>query len=217
MKAVSKSCSVGLLSTIKAAVICLILAQSFADLAHACDEFISLEDLQVRELVAVSNSSNSSELEQALAFETLMCAKRASIRDMAVRASLKSASKSVRARGLLEVIMNRDSMIVETMIAEGLSEKQYDFIKKTNHVAYAFHHKNKQLGCASFSRFKECKKGDMLDISGLRVSFISAPKGSNKFTGSSGHFDLDASGEYLIGWFRPGKDDFSVPARIPLF
>lgn len=173
--------------------------------ALACDRPIELDSDQVRHDLDLLKSEDADELDQIDAIGALMCAERASVRDLAARTALASPNESVQAGMLSEVLMQKKNILIEFIEEEGVSNDVRDYVQEKIAVSYQVKFVDRNNTCLGLDNSK-CENY-FLDITGKNVEI--------KYGQDLGRFTLDVNGE-LHGYYKPIGVPAKVPAKIQL-
>ena len=176
--------------------------------ALACEEYYEVDRTEAKEAVAFLKDPAADEVDQAFAIDTLICAKRVALRDLAARTALKAASPSVRAQVLAPMLYGMNQVVVRFLPAEGLTREQADYVKQTPTQIWSVSSAVPEENCVSFHR-SSCNDSAM-QILGTIVHF--------KNSHWRGRFELGPDG-LLAGlyWSTQWKGDMRpLPAVIEL-
>jgi len=181
----------------------LLLGMSWA--ASACERPLELDSEQVRHHIDLLKSEDADELEQIDVIGALMCAERASVRDLAARTALASPNESVQAGMLSEVLMQKKSILIEFIEEEGISNEVRDYVQENVAVNYQAKFVDRNASCIGLSN-ATCK-GYFLDITGKNVEIM--------YGKDLGSFSLNNDG-VLHGYYKPDDVSSKIPAKIKL-
>ncbi|GMG81441.1 hypothetical protein LNKW23_06540 [Paralimibaculum aggregatum] len=176
--------------------------------ALACEEYYEVDRAEAKEAVAFLKDPAADEVDQAFAIDTLICAKRVALRDLAARTALTAPSPSVRAQVLAPMLYGMNQVVVRFLPAEGLTREQADFVKQTPSHIWSVSQAVPEENCVSFHR-ASCNDS-ALQILGTIVHF--------KNSHWRGRMELGPEGR-LVGlyWSTQWKDDMKpLPALIEL-
>lgn len=187
-----------------------------AGLAHACDEPVALDPTQARELLTLIRDPEGDALDQIFAFETLMCAQRPAVRDLATRTAIVSPNPTLRASVMFEQMFAKEGVLVEYLPAEGLESNVYKFIKENPSQQFIFTGKTRTASCLSLYQADCSRDGHQyfVEISGTHVTLIYG----DQYVG-----DFQLQGQELLGTIHGSKIVYeretlgAVPARVRLF
>jgi hypothetical protein len=96
-----------------------------------------VDNSQAKELVAQLKNPEADEIDQVIAFDTLICAKRVALRGIALRHGRKASSPDVRAQVLHRALFDMERIVFKLLPTEGLSKKQSDIVKNNPSWSYA--------------------------------------------------------------------------------
>lgn len=167
------------------------MATAIGGSAWACEEPVTLEPAQARELLTLIKTPEADALDQIFGFETLMCAKRSSVRDLAVRTALDSPNKTLRSSVMFELLFAKEQLLVEFLPEEGLSKEQYAFIKAQPSLSFIVAKRTREANCfiiKAHNGSKNCADEgawNLVEVSGTRVNFFlgDAYRGTFALTG----------------------------------
>lgn len=174
-------------------------------MALACEQIIELDRDQVRHSIELLKSADADELDQIDVLGTLMCAERASVRDLAARTALASPNKSVQAGILSEMLLQKKNFLIVFVEQEGISNDVRDFIREKIAVSYQAQFVDRNTYCVGLES-RSCQDF-FLEITGKNVEI--------KFGDDLGSFSLDENGE-LHGFYKPSGISAKIPAKINL-
>lgn len=171
----------------------------------ACERPLELDSDQVRHDIDLLKSADADELDQIDVIDALMCAERASVRDLAARTALASPNESVQAGMLSEVLMQKKNILIEFIEEEGVSNEVRDFVQEKIAVNYQVGFIDRSASCIGLDN-SSCENY-FLDITGKNVEI--------KYGSDLGSFSLDDSGD-LRGYYKPTGVSYKIPAKIQL-
>ncbi len=166
--------------------------------AIACEEYYEVDNTQAKEYVATLKDPAADEFDQVLAFDTLICAKRVALRDIALRAARAATSPSVRAQVLQRAMFSLQRVVVNFRPEEGMSKDVAEFIKTTPSVSFPIVGRFAEQSCISVHG-KDCVD-NAFQIVGNKVQLYS---GYN-YGQWSAELVLGDDGR-LTGWLKNGK------------
>lgn len=171
----------------------------------ACERPLELDSDQVRHDIDLLKSADADELDQIDVIDALMCAERASVRDLAARTALASPNESVQAGMLSEVLMQKKNILIEFIEEEGISNEVRDFVQEKTAVNYEVKFVDRNASCLGLDNGK-CESW-FLDVTGKNVEI--------KYGKDLGSFSLDENG-ILRGYYKAGNVSSKIPAKIKL-
>ncbi|MEO1291477.1 MAG: hypothetical protein AAFV62_01385 [Pseudomonadota bacterium] len=187
--------------------------------ALACDEPVSLDNAQVRELVTLIKTDGADALDQIFGFETLMCAKRPAVRDHATRAALGSSNPTLQASVLFELLFAKEGIVIEYIVEEGQSKEYYKFVETTPMLQLNLGAKNRAESCIAINARNgqpDCANArawNMLQVSGTRVTLALGDSYTGNFTLQGTALVGTLAGERVAVDKKPLG---AVPAKINL-
>ncbi|MEM8626536.1 MAG: hypothetical protein AAGF32_01230 [Pseudomonadota bacterium] len=145
-----------------------------------CRQFSDLPDVQVRAMIDLVRDTKADTLDQGFAFSTLLCARRETVRELALRAALAATDNpAVRSVALLQVLMSRDVLVMEFERGAGVDADTASFIREAGGsigIPLVKHNrKQKTIGL-----FRGSTR-NLLDISGTRVTFRYSDRRRNTY------------------------------------
>ncbi|MEM8951284.1 MAG: hypothetical protein AAGA21_22080 [Pseudomonadota bacterium] len=173
--------------------------------AMGCERAIELDSDQVRHQIDLLKAEDADPIDQTDALSALMCAERASVRDLAARTALASPNDSLQAATLAEVLMQKQTIMIEFIEEEGIANDVRDYITENIALSYEVRSVDRNASCIALSN-GGCQ-GYFLDITGKNVDI--------KYSRDIGSFSLDPEGD-LRGYYKPNGFPAKVPARIKL-
>jgi len=188
-------------------IILILAALAFSGPAYAaCSERIDLTDTQVDGHMAAFHSAETSDLEKIRAFNELCRSNDPSIRALAVDAALESGGPPLRATLLTELLLERETLILEPYDNGNLSDDQMTWIEGNPPVTLSFIFKDAENSCIGLT-YSECRPGHLLDYSGIGITVSSR--------GSVGELTLNEAGD-LEGAWTPDNTSLRIPVRARL-
>ncbi len=134
-----------------------------------CRVFQDYADLQVREMLTTIRDKAADTLDQTFAFEALNCAKRAAVRELAVRSALNAAhNPAIQSVAMLNTLMLRDVLVIEFPAGAEVDADTAAFIRDAGGsiaLTLSKHDRTTKQICL----FNDCRS-DIMDISGTRVT-----------------------------------------------
>lgn len=109
-----------------AGAILVVLAMTPRPTLAACNEFVSLDPLQMREDSSALEDADASEIDQIIAFDNLRCSDQPTVRDLALRMGAVSTNASLRAAVLFESIAQRAMLSVDLLEEDNLTKAHYE-------------------------------------------------------------------------------------------
>ena len=125
--------------------------------ATSCSEIVSIDNSEVKQLIAILHDPDADEFDQILAVEALTCAKRKPVRDMGFRAMLRSPNDVVRADGLFRALSDRSSIVVKLATRQGMSKDDQNFVKANPEIIFDVHFVDTERRCISIWRVNSTK------------------------------------------------------------
>lgn len=176
--------------------------------AVACEEYYEVDNAQAKQLVATLKDSQADEFDQVLAFDTLICAKRVALRDIALRYGRTAASPSVRAQVLKSRLFQFERIVITFLRQEGLSKAQIDFIRRSPAANWPVTGRHSDRNCLSL--YSDRCGEDAIQIIGNQVQL--------NYNEWNGTFSLGDDGRLTgIYWNDKWKDEMlPLPAEIIL-
>lgn len=148
--------------------------------AWACEEFQEIENAEVQRLFNTMQSAEATDIARMVALETLVCAKRPHVRNMALKTGLTAQSEFVRSLAMTEALMDTEILTVEfddgSIFSSGIV------------------YKSRETNCLGFD-YNTCGRR-FLTIDGVRVTTSGPDFG--------GVFKLNAEGN-LVGQLNGKK------------
>ncbi len=186
-------------------------AQARDENRSACTERVTLDNLQVRELIKTIRDTKADTLDRAIAYENMVCEARDSFRQLALQSALSSNEPALQAAALLEVVMLRDNLIVEIDPGQDLGAEGAKWKRKTGgSVLFNLTNHNRAMGRACTSC---CPCYDaLMDVSGLRLNLAYR----KRYSGERGEFKLADDGTMKGLFYVPGVPT-PMKATLKLF
>lgn len=147
-------------------LIASLLAMFVSASAHAtpCAELVRIANDEVKALIAVIKAPEADEFDQILAVETLTCAERKTIRDLAFRAMLRSPNDIVRTDAVFRALADRASIIVNRSTEQGMSKEALKFVKTYPQSVYDVRFVDPAKRCLSFYHKDKCAPAHALIV-----------------------------------------------------
>ncbi|MGF1502738.1 MAG: hypothetical protein ACFBSD_13060 [Paracoccaceae bacterium] len=188
-----------------------LLALALASPASACEEFYEVDNAQGKQLVETLKNPEADEFDQVIAFDTLICAKRVALRNIALRYGRTAASPDVRAQVLQTALFRLPRLVVNLRPEEGLSRAARDFIQANPSIDFTIGERSPEMGCMNLLGDKGCAKNS-LQIVGTKAQI------NYSFNADiNAEFELTRDGK-LTGWYLNKRDRGVgiLPAEIVL-
>lgn len=183
--------------------------------AFACEEFVSIDNVQTRELIETMRSPASDPLDQVFAYETLICSDQAAVRDLTLRTGATSENPVIRGQTLFLAIAQMSSLVVELLPAEGLPNDHYDLLGDYPALSFPVTFVDPARTCLALGDREACK-GQMVDVKGETATLHAAFPGTSSDV--LGRFSY-SGGSLVEGTMQLNlhEGNFAFPARITLF
>jgi len=145
------------------------LAIAAAQAASACEDRVTIDPMQARELLSTIANGGADPLDQFFAFDTLMCADQTGIRDLALRTGAASSNATIKGQVLLRSLFEMETIAVQLLPAEGLSTEHYKAIEKTPQLNFAVRYRDLAAGCLSLGHDRRCDVSSNLSVTGTKA------------------------------------------------
>jgi hypothetical protein len=157
--------------------------------ARACDEFKPLTP-EARQMMAVLEDSRAKPTERLFMLAELACLKDPAIRRQALETGLKSPERSLRAKALSEILMQRSDIRVQVAPIEWRRGYAVQWVEREGwQVRFSFYNRSREKNCINLVQGRDpCFDRAVLVIDGLRVRINQAGRTL------SADFALDARG-----------------------
>lgn len=178
--------------------------------AHACEKYKEIELADAQKLLSTLKDAKSDTMTRVFAFNALACSTMPAVRQVAMKEALKIDDPIVKGDVLLEILMQRDAILVELIPSSGLSRDAKAWAAKLNNsLVYKFRFKDPAAGCVTVNTGGEaCQKGSMIKLNGDTVDIYEDPL--------FGEFTLQPDNT-LRGYIKPNSRTAQIPAKIGLF
>lgn len=190
-----------------AAILSAFLAQPII----ACEDRVTVDPMQARELLTTVASDEADPLDQFFAFDTLMCADQTGIRDLALRTGAASTNATIQGQVLLRSLFEMETIAVKLLPAEGLSTEHYKAIEQTPQINFAVRYRDLPAGCLSFGSDRGCDRNSNLSVTGTKA--ILHIDHNDDIIGSFSVVDGGLLGEVRVD----ALNGLVFPAQIALF
>ncbi|NBB97716.1 MAG: hypothetical protein GVY34_06020 [Alphaproteobacteria bacterium] len=148
-----------------AAAFALVTAQA----AFACEDRVTIDPMQARELLSTIANDGADPLDQFFAFDTLMCADQTGIRDLALRTGAASSNATIQGQVLMRSLFEMETIAVKLLPAEGLSTEHYKAIEQNPQLNFAVRYRDLAAGCLSFGSDRGCDRNSNLSVTGTKA------------------------------------------------
>ena len=192
-------------AAIGALAVCLVVGT-----AHACEQYKALDAADAQQALSTLKDAKSDSMTRVLAFNALACATIPAVRQVAMKEALKIDDPIVKGSVLLEILLQRDAILVELIPSSALSRDAKAFAEQNNNsLVYKLGFKDPVAGCITLIySTNECRKDSMIKLNGDSVDLYSG----NLY----GKFTLQPDNT-LRGYIKPNNRTAQIPARIGLF
>ena len=184
----------------------LLFVLTAQSVAAQCKEFKRLPDEQVRGLISSVKAEGADPFDQILAVETLACAKRKPVRDLAFRAMLRSPNDIIRTEAVFRALADRKSISLRLTKTEGLPEDALSFVNSSPILVFDVKHVDVDARCVSLYD-RGCNPVNSVIVTRNEITL----RYSNKHFAVLKH---TADGR-IVGEYAPGK--WSIPAEIEVY
>ncbi|MGF1446488.1 MAG: hypothetical protein ACFBRM_09845 [Pikeienuella sp.] len=177
-----------------------LVALALALPAVACEEFYEVDNAQGKQLVETLKNPEADEFDQVIAFDTLICAKRVALRNIALRYGRTASSPDVRAQVLHTALFKMPRLVMTFIPEEGMSKEAREFLKTTPVWTLEIGKRFPDQNCMSLGGGSDCDS-NLLQIVGNKVQVSFTPHWAHV----EAQLNLSEDG-MLIGWFINRKD-----------
>ena len=194
-----------LAAAIGAVAVCL-----FVGTAQACEQYKALDPDEAQQALSALKDAKSDSMTRVLAFNALACSTIPAVRQVAMKEALTIDDPIVKGSVLLEILLQRDAILVELIPSSGLSRDARAFAEQNNNsLLYKLGFKDPVAGCITLNYAgSECRNDSMIKLNGDSVDLYNG----NLY----GNFTLQPDNS-LRGYIKPNPRIAQIPARISLF
>jgi len=177
-----------------------------------CTEYTHYTDVEIEKYMSILQDFEKTEISRTIAYDKISCSDDPVYRQYALKIGLQDISNSIlRSKILMDVMMDKDSFVIDLIESPSLNKESEDYIKENNsQIRFRAYQRDLEEGCVTIYIHSKCGSDRQVKVSGkyVEITFI-------KFYG---RFELTSNNDlegYVIYSGRPKTE--KITAKLILF